>query len=219
MVSLPPEQHRGSGGYSQSVIVPFSCFLLRLFPLLHHGPSSWAVVLFYSTEGTARLQLPLGLIYLIQCGILHGLHCGYLLHCFLCLSTWNISFSNLSVSRIVCSTLSSSLLCSVFYHVLHKFSQRHHRLLCQAQLCPAESPFWSHLELCPSQRSPWLLLTKAIPAAPTITKTLSLTLNTIELLLDKLWFLQMYSHTYTVPKHTVTSTLLLKSVTIDELNT
>lgn len=28
-------------------------------------------------------------------------------------------FSNLSVSRIVCFTLSSFLLCSVFYHVLH----------------------------------------------------------------------------------------------------
>lgn len=70
---FPPKKHRGNGGYSQSVIVPFNYFLLRLFPLLHHGPSSWAAVLFYSNERTARLQLSLGLMYLLQGGILHGL--------------------------------------------------------------------------------------------------------------------------------------------------
>lgn len=70
---FPPKQHGGNGGYSQSVIVPFNYFLLRLFPLLHHGPSSWAAVLFYSNERTARLQLSLGLMYLLQGGILHGL--------------------------------------------------------------------------------------------------------------------------------------------------
>lgn len=116
MVSLPPQATQREWGLQHSVRVPFSWFLLRLFPLLQHAPSSWATVLFYSNVGTARLQLPLAIIYLLQCGILHGLSCGYLLHCGLCSSTWSISssFSNHSVSGIVCSTLSSSLLRCVF---------------------------------------------------------------------------------------------------------
>lgn len=125
------------------------------FPLLLHALSSWAAVLFYSNVGSARLQLPLRLTYLLQCGIFHGLQCRYPLHCGLCSSTWSTSPppSLTCVSRSVCSTLSSSLLCSVFYRVLHKFSQRHHKLLCQAQLCPAVSPFWSHLELTVQHRA------------------------------------------------------------------
>lgn len=54
---------------------------------------------------------------LLQCGITHGLWCEYLLHCGLCLSTWSnssSSFSKHSVRGIDCSTLFSSLLCSVF---------------------------------------------------------------------------------------------------------
>jgi len=94
--------YRERGLLYQSISDPLcSSFLLTLLPCFSVG-LPWVAVL-HEMPATVwalnDLQLPLGHIYLLQCGGLHGLQCGYLLqHGLLqelqrnlCSSTWSIS--------------------------------------------------------------------------------------------------------------------------------
>lgn len=203
MVSLPPCQHRRSGGYSLSARVPFSCFLLRLFPLLQHAPSSRAAVLSYSNVGTSRLQLPLG-TYPTCSSVGLPMVCGVNI-CSTVVSAWAPgatppppSLSTVLEGLIV--PLCSLPCCAVFLSCLTQIlPETPQTPLPSSAVSCSESVLEPSGTDCPARRSPWLCSQRPFLQLPPLPKPchLSLTQNTKKLL-DKLCLLKIYRVTHTL---------------------
>lgn len=138
-----------NGACSQSVTAPlYHSFLLTLFICssmdLSHMLQSFKINLLLCGLSTGCSSFRN--IHFLQCGVLHRLQCGYLLHHDplqwlqenLCSGTWStssLSSSPLGAHRADSNPHCQALVCPS----LHRLFPRCHHCRCAAQLCPAVS--------------------------------------------------------------------------------